>query len=127
MFFFSILGICVEKTYISMRPWAQQCKSNGQTNLFMILAVSLAVFFLVVALYCFIVYIVYILLLLLWNTSFTHFYLEFKYNKDIIIGTCARLKQRRLQSCQATCTPTLHSRATSIPYSKFRSKLCRRL
>lgn len=48
MFFFSILGICVEKTYISMRPWAQQCESNGCANLFMILAVSLAVFFHVV-------------------------------------------------------------------------------
>lgn len=47
MFFFSILGICVEKTYISMRPWAQQRESNGRTNLFMILAVSLSVFFLV--------------------------------------------------------------------------------
>lgn len=45
MFFFSILGICVEKTYISMRPWAQQCQSNGHANLFMILAVSLSVFF----------------------------------------------------------------------------------
>lgn len=48
MFFFSILGICVEKTYISMRPWARQCESNGRANLFMILAVSLSVFFLVV-------------------------------------------------------------------------------
>lgn len=45
MFFFSILGICVEKTYISMRPWAQPCQSNGRANLFMILAVSLSVFF----------------------------------------------------------------------------------
>lgn len=53
MFFFSILGICVEKTYISMRPWAQPCKSNGRTNLFMILAVSLSVFFLVVAIVLF--------------------------------------------------------------------------
>lgn len=45
MFFFSILGICVEKTYISMRPWAQQRQSNGRANLFMIWAVSLSVFF----------------------------------------------------------------------------------
>lgn len=28
-----------------MRPWAQQCQSNGHANLFMILAVSLSVFF----------------------------------------------------------------------------------
>lgn len=40
MFFFSILGICVEKTYISMRPCAQQRRSNGRANLFMILAES---------------------------------------------------------------------------------------
>lgn len=58
MFFFSILGICVGKTYISTRPWAQWCESNGRVNLFMILAVSLSVFFLVVvgvlfySLYC---------------------------------------------------------------------------
>lgn len=46
MFFFSILGICVEKAYISMRPWAQHCKNNRCANLFMILAVSLSVFLL---------------------------------------------------------------------------------
>ena len=31
-----------------MRPWTRQCESNGRANLFMILAVSLSVFFLVV-------------------------------------------------------------------------------
>ena len=53
MFFFSILGICVEKTYISMRPWAQQCESNGCANLFMISAVPLSVFYLVLVIVLF--------------------------------------------------------------------------
>ena len=60
MFFFSILGICVEKTYISMKLWAQQCESNGRANLFMILAVSLSAFFSpVVVIVLFKVYIMY--------------------------------------------------------------------
>lgn len=36
-----------------MRPWAQQCESNGCANLFMISAVSLSVFYLVLVIVLF--------------------------------------------------------------------------
>lgn len=90
MFFFSILGICVEKTYISMRPWAQWCESNGHANLFMILAVSsFVIFFSCLFLNCFKMHILClnksVLHATVLNASAKQFYHVFAKNKSIAL------------------------------------------
>lgn len=72
------------------------CKSNGCTNLFMILAVSLSVFFLVVAIVlfhsvCCVCRSIH--LLLMWNVSGAHFYLSL---------SCTKMKapSKQRQFCQ---------------------------
>lgn len=124
MFFFSILGICVEKTYISMRPWAQPCESNGHANLFMILAMSLSVFFHLVAVSECISPVVVVFKI---NISHTLLFL--------LVINATRLNHLDLQPFEVKTAKvsgymrarfTLHCNCPSL-HTKYRSRSCHRL